>query len=703
MPHDAPLPDLGALDTEAVRPELAELDVLAVPDLVALMTIESTRASDAVVAATAQISEAVAAIARRLAEGGRLIYVGAGTAGRLGVLDEAEAGPTFDAPDGLIVAVFAGGREAVVRPAEGAEDDADGAVAELRALHCSPRDCVVGISASGQTPFVLGAMGFARAAGALTVGIVSNRASAIAAAAELPIELLVGGEVIAGSTRLNAGTAQKITLNIVSTAVMIQLGKTYGNLMVDVRPTNEKLRDRATRIVAAVAKVSPDRAREALEACGWRTKPACIVAASSLSAEEAAELLEASGGRLRAASPALEADRTAARALEAAHVGRAATAGRAGSRSGNQRRLGVAAFLYHGRLVPGDVAVGDGRVVALGLEPASRGIAVPGLVDLQVNGYGGLDVLGSSVEDLATLGKALARDGVLAYQPTLISSEAGRTRAAEERIAELTGREPDGARILGIHLEGPFLSPLRAGTHPPERLAQPDLALLMSLLNAGPVTMVTLAPELPGALELVAECRRQGVVVSFGHSDADAEQARRGFEAGGQAVTHVFNAMSPVSARARLGSGRSRGPAGDRPGNRRRGPRLGRGSPTGARRRPEPLESRQRRHGRLGCGRRGTCRGGGERSRAGWSGQAAGRNDRRLGRDAARRRPPRRRSRRAPRRGSRRRVRASGPPARARRRRANRPRRPRGCGRAHRRPRGPRGAARRPIDDLSRH
>ena len=417
------------------------------------------------------------------------------------------------------------------------------APASFRALGCSPRDAVVGVSASGQTPFVAGAIAYARAVGALTVGIVCNRSSAIAGAAELAIELLVGGEVIAGSTRLNAGTAQKITLNILSTAVMVQLGKTYGNLMVDVRPTNEKLRGRATRIVATVAKTSPEQARKALETCGWRTKPACIVAASTMGAEEAAELLVATGGRLRAA-------------LEAAHIAQRATTSPASSRSGKQRRLGVATFLQHGRLVPGDVAVADGRVIALGLTPGSRGIAVPGLVDLQVNGYAGVDILGASVEELATLGTALAHDGVLAYQPTLISSEIGTTQVAAEHIAELARREPAGARILGIHLEGPFLSPRRAGTHPIERLAKADLGLLISLLNAGPVTMTTIAPELPGALELIGECRRRAIVVSFGHSDADAQQARRGFEEGGRAVTHIFNAMSPITARAPVWRGR---------------------------------------------------------------------------------------------------------------------------------------------------
>ena len=529
--------DLGSLDTEAVRSELSDLDVLDVPDLVALMTSESTRACDAVVAASGEIAAVVTAVSRRMAEGGRLIYLGAGTAGRLGVLDAAEAGPTFDVPNGLVAAVLAGGSEAIVRSVEGAEDDDQAGAAQLVALDLSDRDCVVGVSASGRTPFVVGAVAYARSLGALTVAVACNRASPIAAAAELSIELLVGGELIAGSTRLNAGTAQKITLNVISTGVMIQLGKTYGNLMVDVRPTNDKLRDRATRIVAAVAKTSLERARTALEACSWQTKQACIVAASHLSPGEAAELLAASGGRLRAA-------------LEAAQVLEPSPRLSSATRSGRQRRLGAAAYLHRGRLVAGDVAVADGRVVALGLKPGRGGVAFPGFVDLQVNGYAGVDALGASTEELASAGSALARDGVLFYLPTLISNDLTGTQATMEKITELSRRRPDGARILGVHLEGPFLSPVRAGTHPTERLADADLNLLGTLLDAGPVRMMTIAPELAGALALVDECLRRKVVISFGHSDADAEQARQGFAHGGRAVTHIFNAMRPLSARA---------------------------------------------------------------------------------------------------------------------------------------------------------
>ncbi|MCU1489014.1 MAG: N-acetylmuramic acid 6-phosphate etherase [Acidimicrobiaceae bacterium] len=543
------LESLATLDSESVRPELAELDKLAVPELVALMAAESARASDAVGRAVPNIAAAVELVTGRLSSGGRLIYVGAGTAGRLGVLDAAEAGPTFDVPEGTVLAVLAGGGDAVVRPSEGAEDDENGARGELERLGCSAADAVVGISASGRTPFVLGAIAYARSVGAGTVGIAGNAGSALARAAEIGVELLVGGEVIAGSTRLNAGTAQKITLNIISSATMVQLGKTYGNLMIDVRATNEKLRDRASRIVAAASGASPAKARAALEASGWRPKVATLVVSHGLDPEEAADLLASWGGRLR---PAMEAAEHAGSPNAGAQTRTDPTPGRSrpSGGPGGTRRLGVSAFLLGGRLVPGDIGVCDGEIATLGLPPGRGGIAVGGLVDLQVNGYAGVDALTDSPEELLAMGESLARDGVLAYQPTLISSDLDRMREAADRFAGLGAGRGLGARVLGVHLEGPFLAPRRAGTHPVDRLRAPDLEIARSLLSSGAVTMVTLAPELTGALELVRMLVGLGTVVSFGHSAANAEEARRGFDAGGRAVTHLYNAMEPMSARA---------------------------------------------------------------------------------------------------------------------------------------------------------
>jgi N-acetylmuramic acid 6-phosphate etherase len=293
--------NLGSLATEAVRPELGTLDLLGTAELVSLMATDSRRATDAVVAAVPAISAAVEAVCDRLEAGGRLIYVGAGTAGRLAVLDAAELGPTFSVPAGQAEAVIAGGDSALRHAAEGAEDDRSAGSAAMASLGVSRADTVIGVSASGRTPFVLGAIDHARTAGAATIGLACNIGSPLSDAADFPIELVVGGEVIAGSSRMNAGTAQKITLNTISTAVMVRLGKTYGNLMVDVRATNDKLRDRAVRIVQAVTGVGPEPAQEALSAAAWDVKLACLVVSSGTDARTVAPVLEAAKGRLRAA------------------------------------------------------------------------------------------------------------------------------------------------------------------------------------------------------------------------------------------------------------------------------------------------------------------------------------------------------------------------------------------------------------------
>lgn len=529
-PEGPPVASLGQLPTEEVRGELSALDELAVDELVAVLATDASRALEAVVTAVPAIAGAVELATARLQAGGRLVYVGAGTAGRIAVLDAAELGPTFDVPAGMVEAVLAGGDGALRRAAEGAEDDEEAGAGAIAALDVGPDDVVVGVSASGRTPFVVAALRAARERGGATVAVTCNPASTMAEVAELSIETVVGGEVLAGSSRLNAGTAQKLVLNALSTATMVRLGKTYGNLMVDFRPTNTKLRDRATRIVQAVAGVDPVAAHQALEACGWATKLACLVARTGAPPEQAAVTLAAAGGRLRAALEARQAP--------------------AQPRDGGTRRLGVGAALVGGRLVRGDVAVEDGAIRAVGLAGSGDRIAVPGLVDLQVNGYAGIDALAASEDELVAMGAALARDGVLAYQPTLITSDPDVQQAAIARIGALARRAASPAHILGVHLEGPFLSPGRAGTHPVAGLRPPDEALAARLVAAGPVTMVTLAPELPGGLELVAHLVARGVRVALGHSAASAEVARLAADAGATAVTHLFNAMAPVTARA---------------------------------------------------------------------------------------------------------------------------------------------------------
>jgi N-acetylmuramic acid 6-phosphate etherase len=282
---------LDALATEGVRPDLDDLDARPIREVVALLVAAEGEAHRAVAAAVPRIAAAAEAIAARLERGGRLIYAGAGTPGRLGVLDAAECGPTFGTD--LVRGVIAGGPAALTEAIEGAEDAFDPAdLADLTAA-----DALVGITASGRTPYVLGALEHARVAGALTVAIVSNPGSE--ASADVVIELLTGSEVLAGSTRLTAGTAQKVVLNALSTSVMIALGKAYGPRMVDVRPTSAKLRRRAVRIVRDAAGVEDEAAAAALAAAGGHAKTAIVALLAGVDAAEATVRLDRVRGRVR--------------------------------------------------------------------------------------------------------------------------------------------------------------------------------------------------------------------------------------------------------------------------------------------------------------------------------------------------------------------------------------------------------------------
>jgi N-acetylmuramic acid 6-phosphate etherase len=286
--------------TERHRPELTDLDLATTGELVALMVAEDRLVPAAVEQAADAIVPAIEAVTERLRAGGRLIYVGAGTAGRLGIMDAAECGPTFSMPAGRVVGVLAGGEDAFDAAVEDAEDQVEAGAAALDALEVGRDDAVVGITASGRTPFVLGAIERARGLGAATVGISCNPGAALSARVDHPVEVVVGPELIAGSTRLKAGTAQKLLLNMISTIAMIRLGKTYGNLMVDVRATNEKLRHRARRIVQEATGADEGTARRALAAADDEIRTAIVIVARGISAEEARRRL-AHAPSLRAA------------------------------------------------------------------------------------------------------------------------------------------------------------------------------------------------------------------------------------------------------------------------------------------------------------------------------------------------------------------------------------------------------------------
>lgn len=293
--------DVDVLDTEQVRFDLLELDEGGPEDVVAALLEAEATVPAALDATRAELVEAVRLASSALARGGRLVYVGAGTPGRLAALDAAECGPTFGIDPDRVVAVLAGGQHAERTAVEGAEDDAISGAVDLRALAVGPRDVIVGITASGRTPYVLAALEAAREAGSCTVAVVNNPDSPAAALAEVAVEALTGPEVLAGSTRLKAGTAQKVALNIISTAAMVAHGRTYGAWMVDVVASNEKLRRRSRRILREAAGVEDDVAVAALEESGWHTKTALVALLAHVPADQARLLLDEHGGHARSA------------------------------------------------------------------------------------------------------------------------------------------------------------------------------------------------------------------------------------------------------------------------------------------------------------------------------------------------------------------------------------------------------------------
>ena len=292
---------LDLLATEATKPGLDDLDERS-PGAIVHLALQAERgAQQALEFAATALAAATEAIAARMLAGGRLFYLGAGTPGRLAVLDAAELGPTYGVSSEQVIPVLAGGFAAMLQSVEGAEDDANGAVAAFKTYTLRPSDSVVGITASGRTPFVLGGLHYANAVGALTVAIVNNPGSACARVAEIAVEILTGPEIVSGSTRMMAGTTQKVALNALSTAVMIALGRTYGPYMVEVAASNAKLRRRATRIVRQVTgALERDAVRTLVESNG-RVKPAIVALLANVDVAEASRRLNRSGGRVRAA------------------------------------------------------------------------------------------------------------------------------------------------------------------------------------------------------------------------------------------------------------------------------------------------------------------------------------------------------------------------------------------------------------------
>lgn len=299
--------DRGHLLTEQAHPFSSELDQLATTQLVQLFCDEDRRPQEAVAAAAPALAAAIDVIAARLAQGGRLFYLGAGTSGRLGVLDAAECPPTFCSPPELVQGVLAGGTAALLRSSEGLEDLEVAGQADLEARGFSAADVLVGIAAGGTTPYVHGGLRHARSLGALAIALACVPADQVPMPADLEIRLITGPELLTGSTRLKAGTATKMALNILSTGVMVRLGKVYGNRMVDVAVTNSKLEDRALRILADLAGVDRIRGADLLAETGGSVKEALLMAKAGIPAAAARASLGDHGQSLRAALMALGA------------------------------------------------------------------------------------------------------------------------------------------------------------------------------------------------------------------------------------------------------------------------------------------------------------------------------------------------------------------------------------------------------------
>ncbi|MCU1335943.1 MAG: glucokinase regulatory-like protein [Bryobacterales bacterium] len=292
---------LERLLTEQSNPESRNLDELSLVHLLEIMNAADAQVSAAVAREIPRIAAAAEAIAAALERGGSLVYIGAGTSGRLGVLDAAECPPTFGVPRGLVRGIMAGGETALTSAVEGVEDDASAGARDLEASGFGPGDVLVGISASGRTPYVLGAVQKARHLSAVTCGISCVGDSELSRAVQYPMEPIPGPEILTGSTRLRAGTATKLVLNMISTAVMVKLGHVYGNLMVNVQPTNQKLEDRARRIIQEATGVTYDQAAELLDQAGRSVRVAIVMQKKRVSRHAAEALLTESKGRIREA------------------------------------------------------------------------------------------------------------------------------------------------------------------------------------------------------------------------------------------------------------------------------------------------------------------------------------------------------------------------------------------------------------------
>lgn len=293
--------NITKLNTEQQNPKTMNIDLMSTEEIITVINQEDTLVPNVLARQVPNISEVVDKIVAAFKQGGRLIYVGAGTSGRLGIIDASECPPTYGTDPGMVVGIIAGGKEAMTEAIEGVEDDKQQGQTDMKEISLSAKDVVVGIAASGRTPYTIGALEYAKQLGAVTVSVVCSKDSEMEQVSDYTIAAVVGPEVITGSTRMKAGTAQKLILNMLSTASMIKMGKVYGNLMVDVQMTNEKLHNRAVNIVKMATGASDEEARAAIKEQNYHTKAAILQIITGLIGTEAKKLLDKHDGYLREA------------------------------------------------------------------------------------------------------------------------------------------------------------------------------------------------------------------------------------------------------------------------------------------------------------------------------------------------------------------------------------------------------------------
>ena len=290
--------NLATIETEARNMDTMDIDHVSALEIVEKINREDHKVADAVALAKNQIAEIIEKAGQRLKEGGRIVYIGAGTSGRLGVLDASECPPTYGVSADLVMGLIAGGEDAMFKAKEGAEDDPDLAVEDLKRITLCSKDSVIGLAASGRTPYVIGGLDYARSIGAYTASVSCVSNAKISEHAETAVEVITGAEAVTGSTRMKAGTAQKMVCNMISTGCMIRYGKVYENLMVDVQPTNEKLVERAGRIISQATGCDLEKSHQLLEESGRDVKIAIIMGCGNINAEEARNCLEGAGGNV---------------------------------------------------------------------------------------------------------------------------------------------------------------------------------------------------------------------------------------------------------------------------------------------------------------------------------------------------------------------------------------------------------------------